>query len=91
MHSLHEYGMPGRRRMGVLLYALAQSTGGREMATDEERIAALEARVALLEGLLEEVVSYEVKDGEEDEWITWLYDDWMDRVVEALDEPAAGM
>jgi hypothetical protein len=91
MHSLHDYGMPGRRRMGVLLYALAQSTGGREMATDEERIAALEARVALLEGLLEEVVSYEVKDGEEDEWITWLYDDWMDRVVEALDEPAAGM
>jgi hypothetical protein len=76
--------------MGVLLYALAQSTGGREMATDEERIAALEARVALLEGLLEEVVSYEVKDGEEDEWITWLYDDWMDRVVEALDEAAAG-
>ena len=90
MHSLHDYGMPGQRRLGVLLYALAQSTGGREMATDEERIAALEARVALLEGLLEEVVSYEVKDGEEDEWITWLYDDWMDRVVEALDEPAAG-
>jgi hypothetical protein len=60
------------------------------MANDEERIAALEARVALLEGLLEEVVSYEVKDGEEDEWIAWLYDDWMDRVVEALDEPPAG-
>ncbi len=56
------------------------------MATEGERIAALEARVALLEGLLEEVVAYEVKDGEEDEWITWLYDDWMDRVVEALDD-----
>jgi hypothetical protein len=61
------------------------------MANDEKRIAALEARVAQLEGLLEEVVSYEVKDGEEDEWITWLYDDWMDRVVEALDEPAPGI
>jgi hypothetical protein len=61
--------------------------GEREMVTDQERIAALEARVALLEGLLEEVVSYEVKDGEEDDWIAWLYDDWMDRVVEALDEP----
>ena len=45
------------------------------MATEGERIAALKARVALLEGLLEEVVAYEVKDGEEDEWITWLYDD----------------
>ena len=56
------------------------------MATEGGRIAALEARVALLEGLLEEVVAYEVKDGEEDEWITWLYDDWMDRVVEALDD-----
>ena len=56
------------------------------MATEGERIAALKARVALLEGLLEEVVAYEVKDGEEDEWITWLYDDWMDRVVEALDD-----
>lgn len=59
------------------------------MANDQERIAALEARVAQLEGLLEEVVSYEVKDGEEDDWIAWLYDDWMDRVVEALDEPQA--
>jgi hypothetical protein len=59
------------------------------MVTDQERIAALEARVAQLEGLLEEVVSYEVKDGEEDDWINWLYDDWMDRVVEALDEPPA--
>ena len=56
------------------------------MATEGERIAALKARGALLEGLLEEVVAYEVKDGEEDEWITWLYDDWMDRVVEALDD-----
>jgi hypothetical protein len=60
-----------------------------DMVTDQERIAALEARVAQLEGLLEEVVSYEVKDGEEDDWINWLYDDWMDRVVEALDEPPA--